>query len=338
MSPHASQETSANPSGVQLYQKHLDALRTSVVWKLEGLPEWKSRWPVTGTGTNLLGLVKHLATMEYGYLGQAFGRPGEDLPWMADGAEPNADLWAEPEESVADVLSLYRRAVAHSDATLAASELTTRGHVPWWPEPDVTMEQVLLHLCLEVARHAGHIDIVREFLDGRVGLTEKNPNLPLADANLWQAHVEKLQRAAVEAQWPGATLGLYAFPGPTRDKLIAPILSGEKTSTSSLLEAYRADGEALPVIGQREVVIDSLGIPVAVTQTRDVQIVRLDEVDLDHALREGEGFRDVAEWRAAHEAFWRSPQALAEVDDPNFEVTDETQVVLQSFDVVERLR
>lgn len=325
-------------SGIALYKTYLDSLRSAVVWKLEGLPEWKLRWPVTGTGTNLVGIVKHLATMEYGYLGWAFGRRGEDLPWMAGDAEPNADMWATADETVDSVLALYRRAVANSDETLAASELTTMGHVPWWPQPDVTLERVLLHLCVEVARHAGQIDIVREFLDGRVGMSEKNSNMPFADEHLWAAHVERLQMIAIDSQWPGASLGLYAFPGPVRDKLIAPILSGQKTSTAGLLAEYRASGEALPNVGDLEVIIDSLGLPVAVTRTTSVQVVRLDEVDLDHALSEGEGFRDVAEWRAAHEKFWLSSEMQAELDDPSFELTDATQVVLQRIEVVERLR
>ena len=328
----------AAPSGTTLYKTYLDSLRSAIVWKLEGLPEWKLRWPVTGTGTNLLGVVKHLAAMEYGYLSWAFGKCPEPLDWIGPQAEPNADLWASADESVEDVLRLYRRAVASSDETLASHEPSTPAHVPWWPEPDVTLERVALHLCVEVARHAGHIDIVRETLDGRIGSTPKRSNLPFSDEHLWESHVDRLREIAVQAQWPGATLGLYAFPGPTRDKLIAPILSGEKTRATSLLRAYRASGEALPEVGQREVVLDSAGLPVAITRTTDVQITRLDEVGLDHVLGEGEGFVDVGHWRAAHEQFWASAPSRAELDDPNFTLDDSTQVVLQRFEVVERLR
>lgn len=331
--------TPATPNhGTAMYKTYLDSLRSAIVWKLEGLAEWQLRWPVTSTGTNLLGVVKHLAAMEYGYLSWAFGKQPEPLEWIGPDAEPNADMWADGSESVEDVLRLYRRAVASSDETLATCDLDAVGHVPWWPEPEVTLHRLLLHLSIEVARHAGHIDILREMLDGRIGTGEKRTNLPFNDEHMWSSHVETLREVAVQAQWPGAKLGLYAFPGPTRDKLIAPIVSGRKTATTSLLQAWRAAGEALPVVGEQEVIIDSLGLPVAVTRTTDVRVVRLDEVDLDHALDEGEGFRDVAQWRAAHEAFWTSPESRAELDDPDFAPADDTQVVLQRIEVVERLR
>lgn len=316
---------------------YLDSLRSAVVWKLEGLEEWQLRWPMTHTGSNLLGIVKHLSAMEYGYLGDVFARPGESLAWIGPGAEPNEDMWATQEESVEDVLALYRRAVAHADSTIAALDLDAAGHVPWWPEPEVTLHRVLVHLVVEVARHAGHLDLIRERLDGRVGLREANTNMPFADDALWADHVDHLRDVAIERQWPGARPGLYAFPGPMRDTLLAAIVSGRKTATSDLLQGYRAAGDPLPAVGEREVLISSEGMPVAVTRTTDVRVVRLDEVELDHALDEGEGFADVAQWRQAHEAFWSGDEVRAELDDPTFVPEDSTPVVLQRFEVVERL-
>ena len=68
------------------------------MWKLEGLSEYDSRRPMTPTGTNLLGLVKHVASVELGYFGETFGRPfDEPLPWSV-GAEANADMWATADE------------------------------------------------------------------------------------------------------------------------------------------------------------------------------------------------------------------------------------------------
>ena len=121
------------------------------------------------TGTNLLGLVKHTAGTEAGYLGATFGRPFPDLPrWATDEAEDNADMWATPEESRADLVALYRRVWAHSDATVAALPLDAVGLVPWWPAErrEPTLHRVLAHVVAETSRHAGQADIVRELVDG----------------------------------------------------------------------------------------------------------------------------------------------------------------------------
>src|SRR6476660_4595112 len=107
--------------------------RDALVWKLDGLSEYDIRRPLTPTGTNLLGLVKHLASVEEGYFGDTFGRPsGELLPWLADDAEANADMWATADESREQILDLYRRTWAHADATIDALDLDDMGHVPWW--------------------------------------------------------------------------------------------------------------------------------------------------------------------------------------------------------------
>jgi hypothetical protein len=80
---------------------YLQVGREALVWKLEGLSEYQVRRPMVPTGTNLLGLIKHVASVEAGYFGATFGRPFEEpLPWLDEGAEPNADMWATPEESV----------------------------------------------------------------------------------------------------------------------------------------------------------------------------------------------------------------------------------------------
>ncbi|MDT9594150.1 DinB family protein [Nocardioides zeae] len=177
-------------------RRYLHSHRETVLWKLDGLSERDQRWPATPTGTNLLGLVKHLAFTEAGYLGEVFGRPLPDPPaWMveADGpdAEPNADMWATAEETPAEIAALYRRVAAHSEATIAALDLDARGRVPWWEE-DVTLHQVLVHLLAETARHAGHADVVRESLDGGRGLADGNDNLPPVDDEWWEGYVGRL--------------------------------------------------------------------------------------------------------------------------------------------------
>jgi uncharacterized protein YhfF len=126
----------------------------------------------------------------------------------------------------------------------------------------------------------------------------------------------------------------FAFPGPLRDKLVAAILAGAKTTTSSLAVDYEHENEALPSPGLRQVVVDSAGQPVTVIETTAVRVVRLADVDLDHALGEGEGFHSVAEWRADHEQFWHSAEVRQERDDPMFTVDDDTLVVAQEFRLV----
>ena len=180
---------------------YLQNLREAVLWKLEGLSEHDARRPLTPTGTNVLGLVKHLAYVEAGYFGDTFGRPfPEPLPSYDDtDGEPdhNADLWATPEESREYVVGLYRAAWAHAAETFASSDLDTTGRVPWWPEEraEVTLHQILVHLTTETARHAGHIDIVRELVDQMAGMRDGADNLPDDDYD-WAAHVARVQAAA----------------------------------------------------------------------------------------------------------------------------------------------
>jgi uncharacterized damage-inducible protein DinB len=181
-------------------QRYLSRERASLLSRLDGLGERDVRWPMTPTGTNLLGLVKHVASVELGYFGEVFGRPsGEPLPWMDEDAEPNADLWATPEESRADILALARRAAAHTDATIAALDLDTPGRVPWWPRErqQVTLHVILVHMIAELSRHAGHADILAELLGGSTG--DDRGNLPEQSAADWAAYRQRLQQAAEAA-------------------------------------------------------------------------------------------------------------------------------------------
>ncbi|OUE20566.1 ASCH domain protein [Clavibacter michiganensis] len=125
----------------------------------------------------------------------------------------------------------------------------------------------------------------------------------------------------------------FAFPGPLRDQLVAAIVSGEKTSTSSLLVEYDADDEELPVVGSRGAVIDSAGRPVLVVETTAVEVSRLADVPLAHAVDEGEGYTTVAEWRTGHEEFWTSAEVVAELPD-GFRLDDDTEIVMERFRVV----
>ncbi|MFP3986070.1 DinB family protein [Streptomyces sp. E11-3] len=181
---------------------YLQSARDALLWKLEGLSEYDIRRPLTPTGTNLLGLVKHAASVELGYLGDTFARPsGEPLPWIEDGAEPNADMWATADESREYIVGLYRRAWAHADATIDALALDTVGRVPWWPsgKDEVTLHHAAVRVIADTHRHAGHADIIRELIDGAVGMNEANDSMPPGDAAWWENHRSRLERAAQEA-------------------------------------------------------------------------------------------------------------------------------------------
>lgn len=188
-----------------ILHRYLQAARDALLWKLAGLAEYDVRRPLVSTGTNLLGLVKHVASTEAGYLGGCFGRPFPDpMPWISDDAEDNADMWATAEQSRGWVLDLYRRVGAHSDATVDALPLDATGRVPWWPKDrnPVTLQMILVHVIAETNRHAGHADIVRELIDGSVGLREGNANLPGGDQAWWENHRDRLEAVARAAGEP----------------------------------------------------------------------------------------------------------------------------------------
>ncbi|MDX3850545.1 ASCH domain-containing protein [Streptomyces sp. AK02-01A] len=130
---------------------------------------------------------------------------------------------------------------------------------------------------------------------------------------------------------------LLAFPGPPRDRLVAAVLAAEKVSTTGLLAEYEAEREELPPVGERLALIDSAGCEVAVIELTEVRVLPLGEVDLRHALDEGEGYTTVAGWRAAHERFWHSEEMREALGDPEFTVHDGTLVVVERFRVAERL-
>jgi hypothetical protein len=169
----------------------LREVREVMVWKLEGLGEYDVRRPLTMTGTNLLGLVKHLAVWEGRYFGEVFGRPfGEPAGW--DGT----DLWAGEHETRDEIVGRYRRVWAHSDATIDALDVDSPGHVPWWPRPDVLLFNVLVHMVTETSRHAGHADILREQLDGGVGTAAWDEEDRQRGADFWAARRTEIERAA----------------------------------------------------------------------------------------------------------------------------------------------
>ena len=183
-------------------RRYLQVARDALVWKLEGLSEYDARRPMVPTGTNLLGLVKHMAGIEAGYFGETFGRPFlEPLPWLGESAEPNADMWATADESLEQIVGLYHRVWTGSDATIDALALDAVGEVPWWPRErrQVTLHRILVHVIAETHRHAGHADIVRELIDGAVGLRDDSDNMAPGDQAWWERYRSRLEHAARKA-------------------------------------------------------------------------------------------------------------------------------------------
>jgi uncharacterized protein YhfF len=129
----------------------------------------------------------------------------------------------------------------------------------------------------------------------------------------------------------------FAFPGPLRDRLVAAILRGEKTSTTGLHEEYLREGTAVGEVGDRELVVDSAGRGIAVIETTEIELRRMRDVDLAFAVDEGEGFQTLEQWREAHVRFFTSPEMRAALGDPPVAIDDDTLVVCARFRVVERL-
>jgi uncharacterized damage-inducible protein DinB len=187
----------------QTLQRYLQDVREVLLWKLEGLSDYDIRRPMTPSGTNLLGLVKHCAGLECRYFGEAVGRPfpgWHDLDWHEDDeAELSGHMYATAAESREQVTDFCRRVWTHSDATIQELPLDARGTVPWWPEEvrHPTLHHLLVHMIEETARHAGHSDIIREAIDGAVGLVEGASNMPSeADTAAWKQHYDKLESIA----------------------------------------------------------------------------------------------------------------------------------------------
>jgi uncharacterized damage-inducible protein DinB len=177
----------------KLHQR-LQATRQALLSRLDGLGEYDLRRPMTPTGTNLLGLVKHLADMEYIYLGESLGRPAPETlpPW--DESDPNAEMWARPEESSESIISRYQRACTHADVTIAELDLDAPGSVGHWDEADreTTLGALLIWMVEETAQHAGHADIIRELIDGAAGADHDQ----ILTESGWRAYVAQVQGAA----------------------------------------------------------------------------------------------------------------------------------------------
>ncbi len=191
-----SQSDDAHPSQTELLLRYLQRERENLIGTLDGLSDYDVRRPMTPTGTSLLGLVKHVASVEIGYFGDCVGRPWpETIPWDNEEAyEAGEDMYALAEESREMLLDLYRGSWAFSDANIRELGLDAPATVPWWREErrETTLGYLVVHMLAETAHHAGHADIVREAIDGRAGSDRDE----VGDTEHWTAFVAKIQAAA----------------------------------------------------------------------------------------------------------------------------------------------
>jgi Protein of unknown function (DUF664) len=176
--------------------RYLQESRDNVLAALDGLGEYDVRRPMTPSATNLLGLVKHLAGLELQYLGDCVGRPAPvRLPWVEDESIwDSADMWATADQTRDEIVSLYRTAWRHTDESVDQLGLAAPAEVSWWPEERrrTTLGSLLVRLVAETAQHAGHMDIIREMIDGRGGRSSGD----IGDSAWWDRHLARVQQAA----------------------------------------------------------------------------------------------------------------------------------------------
>ena len=193
-------EATETDTAAATLRRVLAAAFATLAWKLDGLTEYDLRRPLVPTGTNLLGLAKHVALVSGEYFGLVFDRSSAVPPTPED--EPNADMWATAEETAPYVLGLLATAKAEAEATLAELPLDAPGFVPWWgaDRGHVTLHEIAVHVIAELNRHAGHADIIRELVDGQVGLRQGVSNLPDeadgADERWWADYRTRLEKLA----------------------------------------------------------------------------------------------------------------------------------------------
>ena len=180
----------------------LDRLNQGVLHKLESLSEYDLRRPMTPTATNLLGVAFHLASLHAEYFGETFARPfprEDEFYYRTDeNADPQDDLWVRPESTSEWVVGLYRATWEHAEETIATLDLDSPGQIPTSPYARVTLGEMLVHMVDETARHAGHMDVVRELIDGAVGRYAGDGSI---DATYdWAAYCARVEAGAREAQ------------------------------------------------------------------------------------------------------------------------------------------
>ena len=176
---------------------YLRDARDALLWKLDGLREYDMRRPMTPSGTNLLGLVKHSACSHLRYFTGVFDRPTDPaLSWLTSGTGPNAEFWVPADQTSAEIIEGTRRAWSLADGTIAELSPDAPGRVAWWGGEAVTLHHVLVHITAETQRHAGHADLLRELIDGSAGLLPRFDNVQINDDAQRATFLEQVEAAA----------------------------------------------------------------------------------------------------------------------------------------------
>jgi uncharacterized damage-inducible protein DinB len=161
-----------NTGELETLARYLDGYRDVIVWKLEGLDEEQVRRRLVPSLTSLLGIVKHLAFVERYWFQRVIAGRDVSIPWLDDDGWEDAQWHLSDEETIAEVVGLYETEIAESRRIHSALD-----------DPDllvnvdgdpVSVRRILIHMVEEVARHAGHADILRELIDGTTGVFPEN--------------------------------------------------------------------------------------------------------------------------------------------------------------------
>ena len=139
--------------------------RDSMLWKLEGISDEQGRERVVDSLTTLIGLVKHMEIVELWWVRIVMNGENMPRPWDAD--DPDAEWRLTEEDTIADAIARYEAELEVVDAVIARQvdlgrEVEARGK-------KFAVRWILMHLIEEIARHAGHADIIRETIDGETG-------------------------------------------------------------------------------------------------------------------------------------------------------------------------
>ena len=177
-------------------RSYLSDARDTLVWKLDDLSEYDIRRPLTPTGTNLLGLVKHSTASHLRYFGEVFGRSNQSSDRSLTDAGPDVEFFVRVEESKQAIVDGYREAGEFAEATIGELDLDSIGMVPWWGDAAVTLHHVMVHVTADTQRHAGHADILREQIDGSVGLMRSVDNIHISDPDERSRFWEQVEAAA----------------------------------------------------------------------------------------------------------------------------------------------
>jgi uncharacterized protein DUF664 len=155
----------------EMLESFLDAYRGTILWKLRGLSDEDLRKVIVPSGWSPLGMVKHLGYVEQNWFRTRLaGEKDLPVPWTEQ--DPDADMRVEPYETTEEVFQFYRDQCERSRKIAGGRSLEDLA-VEWPadrpPELRPNLRWIYIHMIEETARHAGHIDIVRELIDGAVG-------------------------------------------------------------------------------------------------------------------------------------------------------------------------